>query len=107
MRSLFAFLFSGLAATSAFGQAKVDKAPGVAVTFTAGGSTDTREDRFVALYVPKGSPATPFVPAGPFKAVFKGDIDSPLRAEYTFIAEVRGQVKVSINGQEVIDAAGA
>lgn len=107
MRILFAFILSGLSAASAFGQAKTAKEPGVAVTFTAGGSSDTRQERFVALYVPKGSPATPFVPVGPFKAVFKGDIDSPLRAEYTFITEVRGQVKVSINGQEILDAAGA
>ena len=107
MRILFAFILSSLFAPALFAQAKVTKDPGVAVTFTAGGSTDSRAERFVALYVPKGSAPTPFVPAGPFKAIFKGDIDSPLRSEYTFIVEVRGQVKVSINGQEILDAAGA
>jgi len=63
MRILFAFILSSLAAPALFAQAKVAKEPGVAVTFTAGGSTDTRTERFAALYVPKGSPATPFVPA--------------------------------------------
>lgn len=107
MRILFAFILSTLLAPALFAQAKAEKQPGVSVTFAAGGVTDTRTERFAALYVPKSSPPTPFVPAGPFKATIRGDIDSPLRAEYTFIVEVRGQVKVSINGQEILDAAGA
>ncbi len=81
--------------------------PGLAVTFSAAGKTDARTARLAALYVPKGSPATPFLTAGAFKATFSGQIDSSLRAEYTFIVEVRGQVKVSINGQPILDAAGA
>ncbi len=81
--------------------------PGLSVTFSAAGKTDARTARLAALYVPKGSPATPFLPAGAFKAAFAGQIDSSLRAEYTFSVEVRGQVKVSINGQPVLDAAGA
>jgi hypothetical protein len=39
------------------------------------------------------------------RALFKGEIDSPLRAEYTFAVEIRGQVKVFINGTQVLDAA--
>ena len=84
-----------------------DKPPGLAVTFTAAGKTDTRAARLCALYVPKGTPATPFLPAGPFTAKWEGDVDSPLRSEYTFSVEVRGQVKVSVNGQQILDAAGA
>lgn len=92
----------------AFAQAKpAKKQPGVSVSYSAGGKTDTTSERMVALYVPKGSPASPFVPVGAFKAVFNGDIDSPLRAEYTFAVEVRGQVKISINGTPILDAAGA
>ena len=34
-------------------------------------------------------------------------MDSPLRGEYTFSVEVRGQVKVSVNGETILDAAGA
>lgn len=84
-----------------------DKTPGLSVTFTAGGKTDTRAARLCALYVPKGSPPTPFLPAGAFQAKWEGDVASPLRGEYTFSVEVRGQVKVSVNGQQILDAAGA
>ena len=89
----------------AFGQA--EKKQGLAVSYTAGGKTDAGTSRLAALYVPKGSPATPFLPVGPFKAVFRADIAADLRSEYTFAVEVRGQVKVSINGAEILDAAGA
>ncbi len=81
--------------------------PGLSVTFTAAGKSDTRAARLCALYVPKGTPATPFLPAGPFSAKWEGDVESPLRSEYTFSIEVRGQVKVAVNGQQILDAAGA
>ncbi len=83
------------------------KLPGVSVTYAAGGHTDATSARMVALYVPKGAAASPFVSPGAFTATFKGEIDSPLRSEYTFAVEVRGQVKVSINGALLLDAAGA
>ena len=84
-----------------------EMSPGLSVTFTAAGKSDTRAARLCALYVPKGTPATPFLPAGAFGAKWEGDVDSPLRSEYTFSVEVRGQVKVSVNGQQILDAAGA
>ena len=87
--------------------AQAEKKQGLAVTYTAGGKTDAVTSRLAALYIPKGSPATPFLPVGPFKAVFRAEIASQLRSEYTFAVEVRGQVKVSINGAEILDAAGA
>ncbi len=102
MRSLL--LFALAVPTLLFGEAAQ---PGLAVSFSAAGKADARTARLAALYVPKGSPATPFLPAGAFSATFTGQIDSSLRAEYTFIVEVRGQVKVSINGQPILDAAGA
>ena len=93
-----------LAALSSFAFADTAKTqPGLAVTYTAVGKSDTTTSRLAALYVPKGAPATPFVPAGPFKAVFTGDIDSPLRADVTFFVKARGQVKVSINGAAALD----
>ncbi len=87
--------------------AAAEKAPGLAVTFTAAGKSDTRAARLCALHVPKGSPATPFLPPGAFSAKWEGDVDSPLRGDYTFSVEVRGEVKVSVNGQQILDAAGA
>ncbi len=87
--------------------AQTAKQQGLAVTFNAGGKSDATTSRLAALYVPKGAAATPFLPVGPFTATFKADIASPLRGEYTFAVEVRGQVKVAINGQPILDAAGA
>ena len=84
-----------------------EKPAGLAVTFSAAGKSDTRTARLCALYVPRGTPATPFLPAGPFTAKWEGDVDSPLRGDYTFSVEVRGQVKVSVNGTQILDAAGA
>ncbi len=93
-----------LAALTSFAFADTAKTePGLAVTYTAVGKSDTTTSRLAALYVPKGAPATPFVPAGPFKAVFTGDIDSPLRADVTFFVKARGVVKVSINGAAALD----
>ena len=93
-----------LAALSSFAFADTAKTePGLAVTYTAVGKSDTTTSRLAALYVPKGAPATPFVPAGPFKAVFTGDIDSPLRADVTFFVKARGVVKVNINGAPALD----
>jgi mono/diheme cytochrome c family protein len=88
----------------AFSQA--EKKQGLSVAYSAGGKTDITSSRLAALYVPKGTPATPFLPAGPFKATFTADIAAPLRSEFTFAVEVRGQVKVKINGNEILDAAG-
>src|SRR5262245_53778931 len=103
MRTLIALAF--ILPSLAFAQAK--KQPGLSVTYSAGGKSDTTTLRLAALYVPQGSPASPFVPVGAFTAKITGDIDSQLRSEYTFAVEVRGQVKVSINGTLILDAAGA
>lgn len=100
-----ALILALIISSLAFAQA--EKKQGIAVLYTAGGKTDAVTSRLAALYVPKGSPATPFLPVGPFKAVFRADIASQLRSEYTFAVEVRGQVKVSVNGAEILDAAGA
>ena len=86
----------------ALAEAPAKAEQGLSVTFTAGGKTDTRAARLVALFVPKGQPATPFLPAGPFTAKWEGDLKSPLRSvadlEFTF----RGAVRASLNGKELI-----
>ena len=76
---------------------------GLALTFTAGGKSDTRAARLVALEVPAGQPATPFLPAGPFTAKWEADIVSDMRAEFRFAAEVRGAVKVMLNGATILE----
>jgi mono/diheme cytochrome c family protein len=80
--------------------------PGLVLTLTAGGRTDTRGARLVALHVPKGQPVSPFLPAGAFTAKWTGEILMPLRGEVTFGAVVRGVVKVTLNGQLLLEGAG-
>ena len=84
-------------------EAKAEAKQGLALTFESGGKTDTRDARLVALYVPAGQPATPFLPVGAFTAKWEGDIVSPLRSEYIFSADILGSFTVSINGAKVLD----
>jgi mono/diheme cytochrome c family protein len=79
---------------------------GLTLTCTADGKSDARKARLVALYVPAGQPVTPFLPAGPFIARWEGGIQSSLRSEYTFAADVKGSFKLTINGKPVLEGAG-
>lgn len=82
---------------------KPEPKQGVTLTFSAGGKTDTRAARLVALEVPAGQPATPFLPAGPFTARWDASILSDLRAEFSFAADVQGTVKVTLNGAVILE----
>ena len=79
---------------------------GLTLTVTSGGKTDVLPARLVALFVPAGKPATPFVPAGPFTAKWEGEVTTPLRGEYTFFAEVKGAFRLSVNGKDLLEGAG-
>jgi mono/diheme cytochrome c family protein len=79
---------------------------GLTLTFTVGEKSDTRDARLIALYVPAGTPVTPFLPAGAFTARWEGEINSPLRTEYTIAATVRGTLTLSINAQQILEGAG-
>jgi mono/diheme cytochrome c family protein len=84
--------------------AKPEKKQGLSVTFVAGGKTDTRAARLVALYVPAGQSPTPFLPVGPFTATWEAEIVSDLRAEYTFSVETSGVVRATLNGAPLLDS---
>ncbi len=84
-------------------QMKEEARQGLALTFSAGGKSDTRDARLVALFVPAGEAPTPFLPAGAFAAKWEGNVMSALRSEYTFSADVAGSFKVSINGKPVLE----
>jgi mono/diheme cytochrome c family protein len=91
--------------------AKEGDAAGLAVTFFAGvgekpESADTRISRMLALYVPAGQAASPLTPAGPFTAVFDGALNLRLRDTYTFSAEGRGKLVVTINDKPAFTAEG-
>ncbi len=85
-------------------KAAPEKKQGLKVTFTAGGKTDTRAARLVALFVPEGQPASPFLPAGPFSAKWEAEIVSELRAEYTFAVETSGVVTATLNDAPLLDS---
>ena len=81
-----------------------EKKQGLTVTFTAGGRSDTRAARLVALLVPAGAPVSPFLPAGPFTAKWETEILSELRAEYTFTIETTGIATATLNGAPLLDS---
>lgn len=92
-------------------QAAPSKAPGLMLTFEsrapeAAGRSDVRVARMPALYVPAGTPPTPFLPAGPFRATWEGRVTATFRDEYAFSADGRGKVVVTLNGAVVLEAAG-
>jgi len=87
-------------------EAKAEMKQGLAVTFTAGGKSDTRDARLVALFVPAGQPVTPFLAAGPFTAKWEGEVNSPLRSDYAFSADALGTYSVTVNGARVLQGSG-
>ena len=79
---------------------------GLALTLSRGEVRDTRLARLVALGVPSGSPPSPFLPPGPFRATWEGDLNLPIRGECTFSAEGQGTIKVEVNGKAVLEGSG-
>ena len=76
---------------------------GLTLTISAGGKSDSRIARLVALGVPAGQPSSPFLPTGPFTAKWVGSIHSDLRAEFAFAFESTGSVKVTINQSVILE----
>jgi len=58
----------------------------------------------VQLFVPAGKPPTPFLPGGKFSADWAGFISSEIRDNYTFQADLNGDLKLEINGAVVWEA---
>ncbi|MBI3418093.1 MAG: cytochrome c [Verrucomicrobia bacterium] len=84
---------------------------GLKVTFQSlAGDTTSANDVIalsnVALYVPAGTPPTPFMPPGNFSAIWSGAVAVDLRTEFSFQAELNGELKLEINGQPVLEGAG-
>jgi len=77
---------------------------GLTVTFSAGGKSDTRAGRLIALFVPAGEAPTPFLAPGPFTAKWEGEITSDLRAAFTFTVDTTGGVTATLNGQPLLDS---
>ncbi len=96
-----------VALTAGAGMARAaDRPAGLKLSVTAGANTDQSEWPNVQLYVASGESASPFVPTGPFTAIWTGFVASELRAEYTFEAEAQGEVKLEVNGTAVFSGTG-
>lgn len=76
------------------------------VTPAAGGAADTTATPGVTLFVAPGQSPTPFLPPGRFEASWSGAIHAELRASFRFRADLRGALRVEINGTNVLDATG-
>ena len=79
---------------------------GLQVSFKSGESTDTVTTPDVALYVPAGESAPPFLPVGRFTAVWEGVINIDLRGDYSFQVIGRGSVKLVLNNEMLLDLPG-
>lgn len=71
-------------------------------TFTREGATDARVDRFPALHVKQGEPATPFLTPGPFEVVWTGKLKLDKRQRLAFSFEGEGSVSLKIGGAELL-----
>ena len=88
-------------------------APGLQVSVAShGSSSPTLNDTFVlptlAVYVKETQALSPRIAAGPFSSVWTGFISAELRGEYTFQAELRGSLRLELNGKLLLasDSAG-
>jgi mono/diheme cytochrome c family protein len=75
-------------------------------TFSREGSTDTRMDRFPALSVPEGQPATPFLSPGRFEVTWTGKLVVSQRQRLSFSFDGSGGASLKIAGKEVLSRQG-
>jgi mono/diheme cytochrome c family protein len=85
---------------------KAALAPGLTLRFYAKAgdakALDARRVRLAALRVPKDTPPTPFLPAGPFHARITGYLKNPLKGSFTFRLSGTGTMSLRINDKEVL-----
>ncbi len=79
---------------------------GLMATFTQEGKTDVRMDRFPALSLEAGEPATPFLTPGAFKVVWTGKLVLAQRERLVFSFEGEGTADLKIDGKDVLSAEG-
>ncbi len=81
-------------------------APGLTLRFYAkpgdAKPLDARRIRLAALHVPKDSPPSPFLAAGPVHAKISGYIKNPLKGSYSFRLTGAGTMTLRINDKDVL-----
>jgi len=96
-----------LATTTTWAAPPPQLPPGLTATFQSKNSPpDSRVIRMPALYVPANTPASTFTPTGPFTATITGNLELRLRDELSFSLVGRGQIKLTINGQTLLELSG-
>jgi cytochrome c1 len=75
-------------------------------TFSREGVTDARRDRFPALSIQKGEPATPFLAPGSFDVVWTGKLVLGKRQRLAFSFEGEGAAALKIDGEELLKREG-
>jgi cytochrome c2 len=95
---------AGTLVKSSAGLLKTDGS-GVALTLKAGGKTDVRRDRLVAIHVPEGAAVSPFLPKSTFEARWDSVLSVPLSQSVTFSAEGTGSATLRVNGRVIFEGA--
>ena len=82
---------------------------GVVVAFERNGAKGEQKDtvrmRLFSLCVERGETPSPFLDAGLFRSTHRARVTLPVRDRHTFRIEGRGSVKLSVNGEQVLDGA--
>jgi mono/diheme cytochrome c family protein len=81
-------------------------APGLTLRFYAKANDakalDARRVRVAAMHVPRDSPPSPFLAAGPVHAKLTGYLKNPLKGDYRFRLSGTGTMSLRINNKEVL-----
>jgi mono/diheme cytochrome c family protein len=82
--------------------------PGLKLTLESadGKITDSRVARLPAICVPGKLAASPFLSGPRFRATWSGEINLKLRDEFTFTAQGRGEVELTLAGEQILLASG-
>lgn len=75
-------------------------------TFTRDGASDARLDRFPALTVDTGEPASAFLTPGAFQVVWTGKLVLPSRQRLIFSFAGEGTANLKIDGKDVLSGTG-
>ena len=99
------WLFLVLITFAIFGRAEETNNSGLILTVkSAADTTDSTIVPTIALFVANGGAPSPFVDPGKFTAVWEGQLNAELRSDFSFQAELNGQLKLEINGATVYEA---
>lgn len=86
--------------------AKENVRNGLTVTFENASGRDVRNARLASIYVPSGTPPTPFLDAGPFKATWEGFARVDLGTDVIFTAVGNGRLVIKINDKPAFEGEG-